>query len=85
VRLGPSATGLHLVALLPAGSDDRRIARSAPAGGMAVAPLSEYYRGGSRRPGLLLSFGSAAPDRIRRTVAALAPLLRRKSGTIPPL
>jgi len=85
VRLGPSATGLHLVALLPDGSDDRRVARSAPAGGMAVAPLSEYYRGGPGRPGLLLSFGSAVPDRIRRTVAALAPLLRRKSGTIQPL
>jgi GntR family transcriptional regulator/MocR family aminotransferase len=85
VRLGPSATGLHLVALLPAGADDRRIARSAPAGGMPVAPLSEYYRGGAGRPGLLLSFGSAATDRIHRTVEALAPLLRRQSGPIPPL
>jgi GntR family transcriptional regulator/MocR family aminotransferase len=85
VRLGPSATGLHLVALLPAGSDDRRIARAAPAGAMAVAPLSDYYRGGAARPGLLLSFGSATPERIRQAVAALAPVLSRQSGTIPPL
>jgi hypothetical protein len=34
---------------------------------------------------LLLSFGSAAPERIHRTVAALAPLVTRESGTIPPL
>jgi GntR family transcriptional regulator / MocR family aminotransferase len=85
VRLGPSATGLHLVALLPGGSDDRRIARAAPAGGMTVAPLSEYYRSGTGRPGLLLSFGGAAPERIRRTVEALAPLITRQSGIIPPL
>ena len=85
VRLGPSATGLHLVALLPGGSDDRRIARAAPVGGMAVAPLSEYYRTGRRRPGLLLSFGGATPERIRQTVDALAPLVSRQSGTTPPL
>jgi len=85
VRVGPSATGLHLVALLPARSDDGRIARSAPKGGMGVAALSGYYRGGPGRPGLLLSFGSAAPDRIRHTVEALAPTLSRQSGTIRPL
>jgi GntR family transcriptional regulator/MocR family aminotransferase len=84
-RAGPSATGLHLVALLPAGSDDRRIARAAPAGGMTVAPLSDYYQSGRARPGLLLSFGSAAPERIRRTVDALAPLVTRQSGTIQAL
>jgi GntR family transcriptional regulator/MocR family aminotransferase len=85
VRLGPSATGLHLVALLPGGSDDRRIARAAPAGGMVVAPLSDYYRTGRGRPGLLLSFGGATPDLIRHTVDALAPVMSRQSGTIPPL
>jgi DNA-binding transcriptional MocR family regulator len=52
---------------------------------MAVAPLSDYYQSGRARPGLLLSFGSAAPERIRRTVDALAPLVVRQSGTIQPL
>jgi GntR family transcriptional regulator/MocR family aminotransferase len=85
VRLGPSATGLHLVALLPAGSDDRRVAHAAPPGGMAVAPLSEYYRSGRGRPGLLLSFGGATPERIRHTVDTLAPLVTRQSGTIAEL
>ena len=85
VRLGPSATGLHLVALLPRGADDQRIARAAPAGGMAVAPLSEYYRAAPRRPGLLLSFGSATPERIRQSVEALAPIVSQQSGTILPL
>jgi GntR family transcriptional regulator/MocR family aminotransferase len=85
VRLGPSATGLHLVAFLPEGSDDRRIARAAPAGAMTVAPLSDYYRNGPGRPGLLLSFGSAAPERIRRTVEGLAPLVTRQSGTVTSL
>jgi GntR family transcriptional regulator / MocR family aminotransferase len=85
VRLGPSATGLHLIALLPKGSDDRRVARAAPAGGMAVAPLSEYYRAEPKRPGLLLNFGSATLERIRHTVQALAPVVVRQSGTIKAL
>lgn len=72
VRLGPSDTGLHVVAHLPARTDDERIARAAPMGAMGVAPLSHYYRGGRPRRGLLLSYGAAGPDRIRRTVEALA-------------
>lgn len=75
VRLGPSDTGLHVVAHLPTGADDQRLARAAPAGAMGVAPLSHYYRGGRPRRGLLLSYGAADPDRIRRTVEALAPHL----------
>jgi GntR family transcriptional regulator/MocR family aminotransferase len=75
VRLGPAETGLHVVAHLPARTDDQRIARAAPAGAMGVAPLSHYWRGGKPRPGLLLSYGAATPDRIRRTVEALVPHL----------
>jgi DNA-binding transcriptional MocR family regulator len=52
---------------------------------MAVAPLSEYYRSGRGRPGLLLSFGGATPERIRHTVDTLAPLVTRQSGTIAEL
>jgi GntR family transcriptional regulator/MocR family aminotransferase len=75
VRLGPSDTGLHLMAHLPPGSDDQRIARAAPRGGMGVAPLSHYYLNRTSRAGLLLSFGAATPERIRRTVQALAPFI----------
>lgn len=76
-QLGPSDTGLHLVAHLPPGADDERIARAAPASAMGVAPLSHYYFGPTKRSGLLLSFGAATPELIRRTVQALAPHLPR--------
>jgi GntR family transcriptional regulator / MocR family aminotransferase len=76
-RLGPADTGLHLVAHLPPGSDDQRIARAAPAGGMAVAPLSHYYLERPARAGLLLSFGGASQAQIRRTLPALATHLPR--------
>jgi GntR family transcriptional regulator/MocR family aminotransferase len=81
VRLGPSDTGLHVVAHLPAGADDQRIARAAPAGAMGVVPLSHYYlRGRAKGVGLLLSFGAVDPAGIRRTVEALAPLLPHPSA-----
>jgi GntR family transcriptional regulator/MocR family aminotransferase len=80
VPRGPADTGLHLVVHLPPGTDDQRIARSAPAGAMGVAPLSHYYDGRTRRAGLLLSYGAAHPTAIRHTVRALAPLVGRTKG-----
>ena len=81
VRLGPSDTGLHLAAHLPEGSDDVRIARAAPEGDVGVTPLSDYYHGGARRPGLLLSYGAATPEGIRRAVEGLAPHVVRTAGS----
>jgi GntR family transcriptional regulator/MocR family aminotransferase len=82
VRLGPSSTGLHVVAHLPRDCDDRKLAAGAPPG-LGLAALSAYYFGrhfGRQKPrGLLLSYGTATPAEIRVAVEGLGPLLR--SGT----
>ncbi len=74
VRLGPSSTGLHVVAHLPRRTDDRRLAEQ-PVRGLSVAPLSRYYLGRKKRSGLLLGYGTATPEQIRAAIRAfrLAP------------
>lgn len=73
VTLGPSDTGLHLVAQFEAGTDDVRIAHAALAREVGVGALSRYCHGTARHRGLLLSYGAATPDAISRDIAALAP------------
>jgi GntR family transcriptional regulator/MocR family aminotransferase len=75
VRLGPSSTGLHLVAHLAPGTDDRAIARAVQDGGLGVSALSRYYAGPRKRPGLLLSYGAATSASIARGVDDLTPWL----------
>ncbi len=76
VRLGPSETGLHLVAHLGEDADDRRIVRGASAGGLGVAALSAHCHGTVARQGLLLSFGAATARDIEVGVASLAAAVR---------
>jgi GntR family transcriptional regulator/MocR family aminotransferase len=77
VRLGPTSAGLHVVAYLPAGTDDGALARASEGQGMSVRALSTYAVGPARPPGLILSFGAASPGGIRASVAALARAIRR--------
>ncbi len=88
VPLGPSDTGLHLVAYLPRGSNDTRLARGLPDAGFGVSPLSRYYYGEARRRGLLLFYGATTPERIARGVGLLtpqvAPLLRGAGRPVAP-
>ncbi|HEX6536088.1 MAG TPA: PLP-dependent aminotransferase family protein [Gemmatimonadaceae bacterium] len=78
VRLGPSDTGLHLVAHLRAGVSDIHIARAAPAGGIGIAPLSRYYLHRKPSPGLLLTYGAATLEEIGASIRRLAPLVARE-------
>ena len=80
VTLGPSDTGLHLMAHLPDGAPDAAIAQAAPVHCLGVIPLSRYHATPSRRRGLLLSYVAATPARIPRDVAALAPAVRARKG-----
>lgn len=80
VRLGPSEAGLHLVAHLPAGTDDVRIAGAASGAGLGIAPLSSYYLGAGARAGLLLGYGAARPAAIPATIRTLAPHVTRFGG-----
>jgi GntR family transcriptional regulator / MocR family aminotransferase len=72
VRVGPCDTGLHLVAHLPGGVDDARLARRAVGHGLGVGPLSRHYAQPTTERGLLLSYAGATPASIERGVAALA-------------
>ena len=74
-RLGPTEAGMHLSVSLPRVADDRSIAASADARGLAVDFLSRHYMGRATSRGLLLGFtGSPAAD-LRRGVQTLARLL----------
>jgi GntR family transcriptional regulator/MocR family aminotransferase len=76
-RLGVSsgARGVHLTLALPAGVDDRALARRAIAAGVTAIPLSVYAQR-VRWKGLVLSFAAAPPATVPALVAGLAPLLR---------
>jgi len=67
--------GLHMAATLPQGVDDVAVARRARAGGLAVLPLSAYFVGPARFPGLVLGFAvtptSMAGDAAKRLRAAI--------------
>ena len=67
--------GLHMVALLADGSDERTIVRGCRARGLAVAPLGAYFNGPPRMTGLVMGFATTPPalaaDAARRIASAL--------------
>ncbi|WP_374981987.1 PLP-dependent aminotransferase family protein [Pseudomonas solani] len=63
------AGGMHLLARLAPGSDDRTLADSAQAAGLAVAALSRWYLGEHGAPGLLLGFTNIATAEEARALA----------------
>jgi GntR family transcriptional regulator / MocR family aminotransferase len=70
-------TGLHLVAWLPPGVDDRAASAAAAAHGIDAAALSSYSVGGTTpRGGLLLGYGALRPPEIAAGMRALAAALR---------
>jgi GntR family transcriptional regulator/MocR family aminotransferase len=76
VRLGPSATGLHLVAHLAGGVDDRALALRARAAGLAASPLSGYVVRQRRLRGLVMSYGPTDRAALGDAVRDLAPVVR---------
>lgn len=67
--------GLHLVATLPEGSDDRRISRQAARQGLWAMPLSACYLGEASRPGLVLGYGGTSVPEILDGVRRLRGVL----------
>ncbi len=74
-QIGPAEAGIHLLATLPAGTDDVALAEQARAHGLAVAALSPHYQA-QARPGLLLGFGALNEEQLAEGVRRLAPLAR---------
>jgi GntR family transcriptional regulator/MocR family aminotransferase len=76
VELTGLAAGFHAVARLPAGADERAVARAAGERRVGVYPLADYRLGtDDHPPQLVLGFGNLSEDAIRRGVAAIADLL----------
>jgi GntR family transcriptional regulator / MocR family aminotransferase len=63
--------GLHLVALLPRGSDDVAVSKHAAQSGLSVIPLSSCHARAPARGGLILGYGGANLQQIREGVGKL--------------
>ncbi|MEW9573040.1 PLP-dependent aminotransferase family protein [Rhodanobacter sp. Si-c] len=63
--------GMQLTALLPEGTDDVMLSQRAAQAGVSVRPLSPCYRGGQRRSGLILGYGSVDEHAIEEGVRRL--------------
>lgn len=68
--------GMHVVVLLPEGSDDRALAKTAAKAGIPVLPLSTCYFGMSPKCGFVLGYAGSSAEDIRAGVRKLAKSLR---------
>lgn len=87
LRLALTARGMHLIGLLPPGTDDVALAGRAAAAGLVPAALSPWYLAAPATPGLLLGFtnipvGAAeeTASRLRAVLDAGAPRLAARRG-----
>ncbi len=72
LRVAPAEAGMHLVAYLPPGTDDREVATAAAAAGIEAPPLSGFYQAPPERPGLLLGYAGVPEKEIPKAVDLLA-------------
>jgi GntR family transcriptional regulator/MocR family aminotransferase len=75
LALAPAAAGMHLVAHLPPGLDDRRVARRAAEAGIETPALSHYYQGEPAARGLLLGYAGVDRRATERAAERLAEVL----------
>jgi GntR family transcriptional regulator/MocR family aminotransferase len=72
LSLTPAAAGMHLVARLPPGTDDRALARRAAEAGVETPPLSAFYQGAPQIPGVLLGYAGVPEPAMQRAARRLA-------------
>jgi GntR family transcriptional regulator/MocR family aminotransferase len=66
-----SEAGMHLVALLPPGTDDVAVSRKAAQKGISAIPLSTCYLKPPTRGGLILGYGGANAHQIHDGIRKL--------------
>jgi len=76
VDIAPAEAGMHLLAELPAGTDDVEVAARALRAGIVVRPLSVHYLDRPKRSGLLLGYAGVPEREIDRGIEQLANVLR---------
>lgn len=69
--------GMHLVVLLPAGTDDVEVSKHAGQNGISVMPLSSCYMKPAARGGLILGYGGVNPRQIHEGIYKLATIMKR--------
>ena len=79
IRLHKPQAGMHAIAWLPPGVDDRAMARLAAQKGIEARALSFYGRR-KQAPGLVLGFGTVTPADIGKGVATLTALVARQAA-----
>jgi GntR family transcriptional regulator/MocR family aminotransferase len=72
--------GMHLVALLPPGVNDKTVSRKAAEAGISAIPLSSCYLKRSPRGGLVLGYGGTDKAQIENGVRILGRIIREISG-----
>ena len=68
--------GMHLVALLPPGVNDRTVSRKAAEAGISTVPLSSCYHRRPARGGLVLGYGGTDAAQIDEGIRKLARIIR---------
>jgi GntR family transcriptional regulator/MocR family aminotransferase len=74
------AAGLYVAALLPPGTDERRVLEEARARGVGVYGMSEHCANARRDPALLLGYAVSTEPTIRAGVRKLAEAVRAASA-----
>jgi GntR family transcriptional regulator/MocR family aminotransferase len=84
LELSPADAGMHLVAWLPDGANDREASRRAAAAGVSAPALSRYSVRAAQRPALLLGYASLNQQTIdegaERLAGAMINWLQRVGG-----
>jgi GntR family transcriptional regulator / MocR family aminotransferase len=76
LTVGNADAGLHLVAFLPDGADDKAVARAATQQGMFPTALSTCYANAAPRPGLIIGFGGLDECALAGAVRRLGDVIR---------
>ena len=80
IKLRPAAAGMHLVADLPNGVDDREVSIAARTAGIEAPALSGFYRRPDGRNGLLLGYAGVAEQVIKRQFSKLVQVVENRAS-----
>jgi GntR family transcriptional regulator/MocR family aminotransferase len=79
VTIARPNAGMHVVAVLPTGVDDRAVAVAANGSGVSSLPMSLCYAGRKRTSGLILGYAAYTPEQIKQGCRRLAGVLDKRS------
>ncbi len=75
LSVAPADSGMHLLAWLPRGVNDRQASQKAAVAGVSAPALSQYILGARPGPALLLGYAPYTSRKIREAARKLAEAL----------